>query len=387
MLQKGLIKLIPSFNLQTTKNKKYAIYPIAKAYEIILESIKPGKEQNHFYTFGWSGLMSQSRRRMEAVRFYNAISQELETYTKKGIYPKIRILAHSHGGNLALNLGAVKSALLNLKEPEKFLKTIKNTDEQESLQEMIDIMQSLPIKPTNSTPKGQKRFDYLPEKKDLVINELILFGTPIQTETHNFAFHSLFEKVYNFYSEEDLVQDLDWVSTKKSSSEKTFDLSNSIENTKIIQAKIMMREGFFNTLSSNTTQTKNEKMKWWEKLFYKIFSNKKYNDPTHKELWFISWDKENSQNFFPSVIFTPMFLNIFTNIDSHIQNLDLNIKFTKRKIICYALKHDHRKIESKISLPRDILDYVKSKTISWKPIDFSYQSAFNIIHKYSAQIN
>ena len=41
------------------------------------ELAKPGKEKNYFYTFGWSGLLSQHRRCLEAIRFYNALSLEL----------------------------------------------------------------------------------------------------------------------------------------------------------------------------------------------------------------------------------------------------------------------------------------------------------------------
>ena len=220
MLQKGLVKVIPSFDLNTSADKTYAVYPITKAYETILNQVSPGKEKNHFYTFGWSGLMSQQRRRLEAIRFYNTLVQELETYKKNGITPKIRIITHSHGGNLALNFGAIKTVVSHLDTPETLTLHTQSTDKQESLQEMLSIMQQLPTKQQHTIKKGQKKFDYIPEKDDLVVHELILFGTPIQPETHDFAFNTIFKKVYNFYSDEDLVQDLDWVSTKKSSSEK-----------------------------------------------------------------------------------------------------------------------------------------------------------------------
>ena len=127
--QRGLIKIEPSFDLAASQNNKFAAYPIIKAYETILQEINPTKEQNFFYTFGWSGLMSQRRRRKEAVRFYNALINEIAKYNQMGINPKIRIIAHSHGGNLALNLAAIKTCLNNL-EKESYLERIAVDDDE-----------------------------------------------------------------------------------------------------------------------------------------------------------------------------------------------------------------------------------------------------------------
>src|SRR5271157_4121494 len=71
ILQRGLVRVEPTYDFSAI-GKKYVTYPLIKAYQDILETINPGKEENYFYTFGWSGLISQNSRRFEVIRLYNA---------------------------------------------------------------------------------------------------------------------------------------------------------------------------------------------------------------------------------------------------------------------------------------------------------------------------
>ena len=48
-------------------------------------------ENNHYYTFGWSGLVSMSMRYQDARRFYTELTQEIEKFRAQGIEPKVRI--------------------------------------------------------------------------------------------------------------------------------------------------------------------------------------------------------------------------------------------------------------------------------------------------------
>jgi len=107
-----------------------------------------------YYTFGWSGLLSSEKRYAEARVLYEQIIQELETYTHK---PKIRIIAYSHGGNVALNLAAVAD---------------------------------------------KTRIPFF-------VDELILLGTPIQQSTEYLICSPLFKKTYLFFSKNDIVQCID----------------------------------------------------------------------------------------------------------------------------------------------------------------------------------
>lgn len=60
---------------------------------------------NMFYTFGWSGQMN-CKKRVEAARdLYIALINEcLAIQQCTGMVPAIRLITHSHGGNVALNL-------------------------------------------------------------------------------------------------------------------------------------------------------------------------------------------------------------------------------------------------------------------------------------------
>ncbi len=404
ILQKGLVKIKPSFELSASKNNKYAAYPIIKAYETILQEISPAKEQNFFYTFGWSGLMSQNQRRKEAIRFYNALNDEISKYSQMGINPKIRIIAHSHGGNLALNLAAVKTCLNNLENKSELEVIAINDDEKESLLCMMQRIKNLPTKENVKTKKGQKVFDYIPIKKDLVINELIMFGTPIQAETEYFAFHDLFQKVYNFYSEEDIVQKMDWITTKKYYSEQRLSLLDKIKGKikdrlklpKVIQVKIMMEREVItkklteklqetDTILTLTTNPIQKNQSFWRRLLdrAKGLWQKATSDPTHRELWFASWDKKDMLSPLPTVIFTPIMVNAIEKISEQIDDLDLNICFTGQTLTFYVLKHNDAQIRDKVSIYRKIIEKIKSKIKKWKPDDLSFAKEFDIINRYS----
>lgn len=111
----------------------------------------------HFYLGGWSGALCIETRRAAAQRYYHelhAISQQY--HAQYGVAPKIRIISHSHGGNIALHLA-----------------------------------------------------DYYSDDQPLIIDELILLGCPVQTETEDNITHAMFKKIYSIYSTSDATQTLD----------------------------------------------------------------------------------------------------------------------------------------------------------------------------------
>src|SRR5438105_2926953 len=62
-----------------------------------------------FYIFSWSGKLQNQERKYAAQKLYYEISQLCEIYRKKyGCDPIIRIIAHSHGGNVVLNMAKIK---------------------------------------------------------------------------------------------------------------------------------------------------------------------------------------------------------------------------------------------------------------------------------------
>lgn len=111
-----------------------------------------------FYYFGWSGALSARERKKVAHHLYHAIIKIKKQYkATMGEEPHIRLICHSHGGNVALNVASVADK----------------------------------------------------HKKNLTIEQLILLATPVQKETAPLVKHERFKQIYSFYSSSDLIQRLD----------------------------------------------------------------------------------------------------------------------------------------------------------------------------------
>lgn len=111
----------------------------------------------NFYIFGWNGKLSFAERQREAQELYYELMNLHDLYCEKyGIAPHIRLITHSHGGNVALNLARVKE---------------------------------------NNHP--------------LIISELIMLACPVQAETMHLVSDPFFKKIYSFYSPVDIMQVID----------------------------------------------------------------------------------------------------------------------------------------------------------------------------------
>lgn len=111
----------------------------------------------HFYSFGWQGKLSFKHRQESAEKLHAALEELVKTYKQKyGHAPYIRLITHSHGGNVALNLANVPH--------------------------------------TN---------------KEWYINEAILLACPVQLKTEKLIASPLFGKVYSLYSSLDFFQVVD----------------------------------------------------------------------------------------------------------------------------------------------------------------------------------
>src|SRR6266403_1123912 len=62
----------------------------------------------HFYTFGWSGILTLAARKKAAHDLFYALKSLLLIYQGKyGCTPKIMLISHSHGGNVILHLAEI----------------------------------------------------------------------------------------------------------------------------------------------------------------------------------------------------------------------------------------------------------------------------------------
>jgi len=257
--------------------KGYAAGAMALGFEATSRLANPGKNiENHYYTFGWSGIMSARQRYLEAVNLYQALGQEIENFRAQGIEPKIRLVAYSHGGNVALNTGLAKR-------------------------------------------NNKTRFDFNAD-------ELILLGVPIQNETDYLVNEPFFKKVYHIYSRSDHVQKLDFFSFNRFFSQRLFKRRKDFTlPNKLIQIQIKC-----------TRTLKRQHCKKEHNYHKKAVTSGKScyarnASPGHIEFWFFSWTPANYRKTFPLypmpvAVFIPLILR-------EADNFEEKERFTKPTLI------------------------------------------------------
>ncbi len=141
---------------------KLAIYPIALSYDALHQN----QNKKMYATFGWTGVLHDELRTIASEELYVQLCNLKDVITKQGDELKIHIVAHSHGGNVALKLVGQESNFNN----------------------------------------------------KLAIETLVLWGTPIQEETIYFAESPFFKTIINCFSPYDIIQKGDGFSTKNGKS-------------------------------------------------------------------------------------------------------------------------------------------------------------------------
>lgn len=142
----------------------------ARSYDYLHEHARP--DQNTYYTYGWSALLSKKIWAREAEKFYETLCKEINTYRAQGMNPKIRIVGYSHGGTIAMHLAHAHQ---------------------------------------NSS-----------QETSLCIDELIVIGMPGVPEARELIHSPLFKKIYHIYSHGDRVQTLDFFSLNVLFSKRTY---------------------------------------------------------------------------------------------------------------------------------------------------------------------
>lgn len=235
---------------------------VAAAFEDVCRII--GYEPTlEYYTFGWSGLVSHKLRYIEAGFLYKDLAKVVRNLQSQGYTPLIRIIGYSHGGNLALQLGAIHQT-----------KSIKDKIE---------------------------------------IEELHLLGTPIQIETDYLITSPIFKKVYNWYSRGDGVQSLDFFSFKRFFSKKKFSKRKNFDlPKKLVQIRIKISDFIPKKCNKDiccVPKTDKELRKYFKEINF---------DPGHFELWFMGWTTLRYRESFPTnplpfMVFIPLLTKYINN--------------------------------------------------------------------------
>jgi len=148
-------RAVPGIHHASAYNNKNNLLRIAHA----LDSADPKDFAfKNMYMFGWDGRLSVKRRKNAARKLYKEILELREQAKKKyGVMPFLRIVTHSHGGNVTLYMAEIQDEF-----NEKF-----NVD------------------------------------------ELVLLACPVQKRTSDFIQDNMFTNIYSFYSKIDMIQVLD----------------------------------------------------------------------------------------------------------------------------------------------------------------------------------
>ena len=348
LLTRGLVKFDPSFE-NNDEQKFYAVHPVSKSFDLMSTQTKNAHEARHYYAFGWSGLLSQSRRRKESVRFLN---EEVEKLRKNGITPKITILCHSHGGNVALNMGILANILRGEKNIE-----LHGIEHEVALKENYELLQSLPARESALTAQKQKRWDYKPSVPDWCVDQLVLLASPLQPETDFGALSPFFSSVYNCYSNDDHIQTKDWLSTSRYFSERRFDriekilrLNGQILPSKLTQVRIMLNREI---LSEEN----------------KIVSGMSFFvDPGHKEFWFLVFPRNVARHVvkpLPIVCFFPVIHDLLTLV---VGNLDVDVNIASRygQLWLSAHVHGQTKILETKQIAKEFFAAMRDSIYGWK---------------------
>ncbi len=227
--------------------QKMGLHPVKKtkgfleaayAYSILYEEVQRLcgiKEKNQFYTFGWTGLISKKRRYREALQLY----KEVRALAHK---KKVRVIAYSHGATLLLQLAKVRECEF-----------------------------------PNDT---------------FSLDEIVLVGIPVQSETTQQIYSPLFKKIYNIYSRGDKVQRLDIFTSDKFFTHRTFKGKLPESLTQIeLRVTAALRKNPCYCLPPNMRGIINQ-------------------SPGHIELWFFGWTTSNYRknlNIYPlpAAVFIP----------------------------------------------------------------------------------
>lgn len=276
-------------------------------FKKLKQHIDPSSDTKElFYTFGWSGLLCYGSRQKASFFLYKKLIRLAEKLKLQGLNPKFRIIAFSHGGNVAIQMA-------------------------------------------NFDPWNKLR-------SQLTIDELITLGMPVQKENDVLIRHPMFSKIYHFYSEGDIPQKLDFVTTDYGSSFRRYQARACFEiPDKLTQIQIRF------------SKRVNFKSKSSKKDRFDIFTY----DPSHIEMWSFGWtpsgyNKKSPAFPFPAASFAPYLVDVISKKPNIGTNLTVDIITNQNKIIItdrhWHNHHTIKKVEVPFISPED---YNELKQIAW----------------------
>jgi len=305
-------------------NKTEAARIIAASYEKTSQ-LAGNAPSDHYYAFGWSGLVSHKLRYLEASILYDQLYDVVKKMKAAGKNPKIRIISYSHGGTLSIQLGAVH---------------------------------------VTKSPSEQ-----------FFVDELYLNGTPVQIETDYLINSPVFRKVYNIYSKADSIQKLDFFSFKRFFSRRKFENRNNFTlPDKLIQISLNIVDYTPKDVTSDIPFPRDEK------TLRKHFTKCTY-DPGHFELWFMGWTilsyrKDFPFNPLPIINFLPIIVKDLESDPEISRDIVVKILPYKETMEIYNYKRLIRlkMVTERPFLTKKILDELKVNALQYEPVDYNLET-------------
>lgn len=275
-----------------------------------------------YYTFGWSGLVSNKLRYLESGLLYNKVQEKVRQLKADGLNPKVRIIGYSHGGNIALLLGA------------HHLST--------------------------------------EEEKKISVDELFLFGTPIQTETDYLVNSPLFKKVYNVYSMRDNIQVIDFLSYKRFFSARRFKSRRGFQlPDKLTQIRLRVNEYVPFTSTNFCAIPKDEKTL--------LHNYRELNfDPGHYEQYLMGWTalyyrQDFPLNPLPVITMIPYLTKYLDSIKDLSNDVVIQIRPCNETMAIYNYNQPRtRRNKHKTIVPfmkQETLSALKKESLAYEPLD------------------
>lgn len=367
MSERGLHK-VPVHQKELKKIESMTV-PIIRAYDQLARLVGRPNVKHDYYTFGWNGVLSQKERRLEAIRFYNELSALVNDFQQQGITPKIRLISHSHGGNLCLNLAAIHELLHKTESAD-------DAHKQESLVRMSIIINEL-----QEIKDDGKKWYKKPTYHTFTIDELIMFATPIQQETEVFCFSPFFKKIVNCYSDNDLAQTADFISTLESKSRSKITCRETSESCRRIkQIRIMtdrcMKNGDVSPLEGFGIEKFINKISFTSLFRGGQLVSDYPNDPTHEDFWHVHWQKHGTfYDPLPLVVLTPLIVHALNDLDAS-EDLDMNICATSKDGIFDFYKYNTHDYLKQLRYPLERINKIRHELLNTKNLKKVFNFSF-----------
>lgn len=317
MQQLGLHKVDPYlYSGNASASLSFILEEISNHYGI--------NRSNHYYTFGWSGLLSAKSRLADSRVLFRSLEQEIAALKAQNYAPRIRLIGYSHGGNVNLNLAAVR----------------------------------------------QKEAPH----STMIIDELVNIGTPVITDSDFLINNPMFKRVFHLYSRSDRVQPLDvfapnqLFSSRVFQARKGFDLPDKLVQ---IQLKVTRCKNSIKECPRRfplSSDLNNKQVLLGKKGLVRDMS------PGHGELWFFGWTPlYYRQNYplypLPTISFAPVILHHAEKIADSVSpehSIVADIR-PQHNVILFRKQKDFQVHSTVNYVPKDKLSRLHNAVIECKP--------------------